>query len=59
MKKAVASSILVAVVLLAPIAEAQQAGKIFRIGFLEPLVIMHRIRDQQPMNTLRDFIKGL
>lgn len=54
-----ASLILVAVVLLAPIAEAQQAGKIFRIGFLEPLVIMHRIRDQQPMNTLRDFIKGL
>jgi hypothetical protein len=25
----------------------------------QPVVIIHGIRDQQPMNTLRDFIKGL
>jgi putative tryptophan/tyrosine transport system substrate-binding protein len=38
MKKAVVSSILVAVVVLAVgvIAEAQHQGKIFRIGFLDP-----------------------
>ena len=36
MKKAVVSSILIAVVLtVVVIAEAQQAGKIFRIGFLD------------------------
>src|SRR5215470_10051680 len=35
MKKAVRLSILVALVLVAGIADAQQTGKIFRIGFLD------------------------